>query len=358
MISLKKYIDSNRDELLNSALASYRAALEAMGTSGSQVCPPLGSSLQDSLRNLQKNLSAEVTPTLVEKTEQQVESELRQWGANVSDYLKVKTGEFKEMLIVMAHTVEAVGERDQRYAAQMQEFTTRLESIADLNGITEIRESIIQGAGELRACACKMVEESKQAVLQLKAQVDSYEKRLDDAEKLAGIDPLTGLNNRRTVESAIDRRLAERAIFSILLLDLNEFKNVNDLYGHVAGDDLLAQFAGELKAAFRAIDVVGRWGGDEFIVVLDGTLDDAVRYVDRVRKWVFGNYSLKCQSENTGESEPRKYEVTASIGAAAWKPGDTKTTLLDRADKAMYHEKAACLKSNSMKPALAASRVR
>lgn len=339
VISLKKHIESNRDELLRTALDSYRAAVEAMGTSGLQICPPVSTTLRESLWNLQQNLLiGNVTCSLLRETEQQVDAELRQWGEDVSEYFKGKTSEFKEILIVMARTAEAVGERDQKYANQFQEFTTRIEAIADLHDLSDIRESIIRGAGELRDYARKMVEESRQSVVQLRQQVDSYQTRLDDAEKLAALDPLTGLDNRRNVVVAIERRM-ERGAFCVMVIDLNGFKQVNDTYGHLAGDDLLKQFAEELKATFRAKDVVGRWGGDEFIVVLDGDLDHATRYVERVRKWVFGDYTMKA------DGQPRKLVVTAAIGTTSWTANDTVATLLDRADKSMYEEKLTASRS-------------
>jgi diguanylate cyclase (GGDEF)-like protein len=127
----------------------------------------------------------------------------------------------------------------------------------------------------------------------------------------------------------------KRLPFSVLLLDLNGFKNVNDTYGHAAGDDILRQFAAELRAAFRAPDHVGRWGGDEFLVVVDCGVDHARGHVERVRKWVFGDYRV------TGEGAPRKIRVDASVGVAAWREGETVAEVFARADADMYQEKKA-----------------
>jgi diguanylate cyclase (GGDEF)-like protein len=121
--------------------------------------------------------------------------------------------------------------------------------------------------------------------------------------------------------------------FSIIYIDLNGFKQVNDTYGHLAGDDLLKQFAGELRTAFRTTDMVGRWGGDEFVVIIDGDFREAVTRVARIEKWVDGEYIV------TTESGPRKVKVSAASGVTAWQPGDTPTTVLQRADAAMYEHK-------------------
>jgi diguanylate cyclase (GGDEF)-like protein len=119
----------------------------------------------------------------------------------------------------------------------------------------------------------------------------------------------------------------------VALLDLDGFKNVNDQLGHVAGDDVLRQFAGELKSACRSTDLLGRWGGDEFLVLLDGTITHAEAQMERVSKWVCGSYKL---NRDKGRMVLR---VRASIGLAEFKAPETMNQLLDRADAAMYLNK-------------------
>ena len=118
------------------------------------------------------------------------------------------------------------------------------------------------------------------------------------------------------------------------MLDLNGFKQVNDTYGHEAGDDLLKQFSTELRSASRVTDVVGRWGGDEFIVVLDGKLAEAQAHVERMQKWVFGSYTLHLGTEGP------KIEMNAAIGLVEWQSGETIKDLLARADTLMYKRKS------------------
>jgi len=121
------------------------------------------------------------------------------------------------------------------------------------------------------------------------------------------------------------------------MFDLNGFKRVNDSYGHSAGDDVLKQFATELRSAFRATDDVGRWGGDEFLVVADCGLEDARRQIERVRQWVFGEYVVR------GEGGQHKVKVDASVGAAECKAGEALAEVLARADAEMYRDKKANL---------------
>jgi diguanylate cyclase len=103
-----------------------------------------------------------------------------------------------------------------------------------------------------------MQQESRESVAALQTKVTTYQTKLEEAEQRASRDALTGLDNRQGVESKVLRRIATHQPFCVAMLDLNGFKDVNDLHGHEAGDDLLRQFSSELRSTSRAADVVGR----------------------------------------------------------------------------------------------------
>ena len=336
MISIKKLMEQAGEEAFRAALDSYRAVLHAIGDSGAQACPQVGNTLRENLLNLQAAVAAESSPDVLRQTGLQAETEIAQWGSGAADYFKQRAGEVKELMLILAKTAELTGERDRRYNRQFHEFTVRLEAMADLDDLRLIRDSLMKGAVDLRACAEAMAEESQKSVARLQADVKVYQARLDDAERLAGQDPLTGLDNRRRVESAIEFRISQKKPFSVLLLDLNGFKQLNDTHGHVAADELLKQFSAELKSGFRHTDVVGRFGGDEFIAVLDAGLQEASRHMERICRWVFGDYTIRVGDTN------QKVTLTAAIGAAEWQAGDSLRTLLERADGAMYCHKRKC----------------
>jgi len=306
-----------------------------------QACPPVGSTLRQNLLPLQAAFSTEPTPTLLRETGQKVEAEITQWGCGAADYFKHRAGEIKELMMILARTAELIGERDQRYSRQFEEFTGRLEGMADLHDLAQIRDSLVKSAIDLKACAEAMAAESQQSVARLRADVRVYQERLDEAEELARRDPLTGLDNRRGVESSIESRIRQGRTFSVLILDLNGFKQLNDTCGHLAADEVLKQFSAELKSGFRAADIVGRWGGDEFIVVLDGGRQKANVHLERITRWVFGDYTVR-----VGETS-RKVPVSAAIGVAEWQAGDSMRTLLERADAAMYRDKHGGVKSKA-----------
>jgi two-component system chemotaxis family response regulator WspR len=151
----------------------------------------------------------------------------------------------------------------------------------------------------------------------------------------ASRDALTGLANRRSVETHLDFRVKQGTPFTAIYIDLNGFKKINDTYGHAAGDDLLKQVGGRLRMAFRLTDVIGRWGGDEFVALVNTSSVDVQTGVPRITECMADDFVI---SKNGVQ---HRVIIGAAVGVATWKPGDTATELLRRADFAMYEEKLA-----------------
>ena len=357
MISLKKYLDTElttneasgepngpahregsdpgAKALLPATLAAYRSALLEMGQCSLDASPALGPKLQQGLCRLEENLCAAVTPEAIEATEDNVRQHLRSWGQRTANHQRQQVNEVKEILLVMARTAEAVGQRDQRCARQIDEVTTRLKRIANLEDLTQIRASIEKSASELKTSIDRMTAEGKAALDLLREEVSSYQAKLEAAEEIASCDSLTGLRSRLFVESQIGHRIESGLPFCVSIVDINGFKHVNDDHGHVAGDELLGQFAGKLKSACRSTDLVGRWGGDEFIILLYCGIADARAQIDRQQEWVCGYYTIQ------GSNGTQKLKVDASAGLAEHRAKETMKELLARADAAMYQRKAA-----------------
>ena len=358
MISLKKYIDAaqagsmacdepKEEDLASVTIAAYRSALSAMGSCSLDACPALGRDLKRSLGKLDATLSATVSSKEIGATDRKVCQQLQDWGKRTANYHRRQTGEVKELLIVMVRTAESLGERDLRCAGQINEVTTRLGTIASLEDLTQIRSSIVKSAAELKTSIDRMMAESKAAVDELRAQVSTYQVRLEEAEQIASRDALTGLSSRLCVERQIERRIATGAVFCVALIDIDGFKRTNDLHGHLMGDELLKQFATELRSACRAMDVIGRWGGDEFLLIFDCALPEAQARAERLRKWICGSYTLE------GRQGEIKLQVHASVGLALRENDETMNELIERADAAMYAEKELARRKRS-EPSLVA----
>jgi two-component system chemotaxis response regulator CheY len=270
----------------------------------------------------------------IARTGKEVGDHLRGWGMRADKHYKQKAGEVKELLMVMAYTGESFAARDRRCAGQLNDVIKRLESIASLEDVTEIRASVETSAGELKASVERMTLEGKEAIEHLAEQVTDYRARLEEAEEAACCDPTTGLHNRVWVEGQIACRIASGARFCVAIVDIDGFKKVNDDYGHPAGDQLLRQFAAELQSANRSTDAIGRWGGDEFILVLDSQAPEAPAQIDRLAVRICKRYTIEAGGG------VRELTVNASIGLAEYIPGETVKAMLARADEAMYERKA------------------
>ncbi|GBL10686.1 response regulator PleD [Microcystis aeruginosa Sj] len=155
-------------------------------------------------------------------------------------------------------------------------------------------------------------------------------------EKLVITDSLTGVNNRREIlalgEKEFQRCRRYHRYFSVLVIDIDHFKHINDTFGHILGDKTLITVAGAIKNCLRQVDSFGRFGGEEFVAILPETnLQDAATTAQRI-----------CQVINqlNIEIDRQKVRVTASIGVATFSPEDNNLeAVIERADHAMFAAK-------------------
>ena len=157
-------------------------------------------------------------------------------------------------------------------------------------------------------------------------------------QQLVTVDPLTGLENCRSIMifTELQIKLAQRykSFFSILLIDLDYFKKINDTYGHLIGDEILKNIAKILKYVLRNVDHIGRFGGEEFIVILPNTnLKNAVVTAEKVREAI-ANFKHNI--------EEQIIQATVSIGIASYNPlDDDVNQIIERADQALYKAKSS-----------------
>lgn len=167
----------------------------------------------------------------------------------------------------------------------------------------------------------------------VKDQLARVRATADEMTELAHTDLLTQLANRRRLEDVLDARLLDakryQRTLSVLLLDIDAFKQINDRYGHLTGDRVLQETATILEPELRANDVLGRWGGEEFLVVAPETPSSPAEQIAERCRTVISDHRF------TGID----HAVTVSIGVATYQPGDHARDLVKRADDALYAAK-------------------
>lgn len=178
--------------------------------------------------------------------------------------------------------------------------------------------------------------EDRKNLRELERLLQEREAALGQVQLEAHTDSLTGLFNRRVFDEKLSRRVSERrrrrSPVSLLMVDVDYFKQINDEFGHQVGDDVLKQFAQLLLTSVRELDIVTRYGGEEFAIILHATnLQEAAVVAERIR------HTMEKQKWATHN---RKFLLTVSAGVAEIQPGDDVDSVLQRADQALYAAKS------------------
>lgn len=193
-------------------------------------------------------------------------------------------------------------------------------SLIDLPAITEKFNS-------LQADMSNEINRANETINKLTQEVEAL-------EKSSTLDSLTKIYNRRALDQYLQQIcIAENFTneMHLLMLDIDDFKKINDAYGHLAGDKVLIYLANMLRKTLRDGDKVFRYGGEEFIIVLNRVQNDAcLEIAQRI---------LKLVSSNRLIYKGKSLNITVSIGATKYKKGDRPDTIIERADRALYKSK-------------------
>jgi diguanylate cyclase len=180
----------------------------------------------------------------------------------------------------------------------------------------------------------------KKSLEQSKSQIDKLRSHLAEAQEVSMRDPLTSLSNRRRFDDSLARELADArqhgTTLCLVLADIDNFKKVNDLFGHTIGDEILKMFSRVLEDNVCARDTVARYGGEEFAIILPETEVERARQItERMRSQLEGmQLALNASGRQIGK-------ITASFGIAELSLGDDVGTLVQRADEKLYQAKLA-----------------
>ena len=332
MISLKRYLYGQPD-IEEPLLDRYSELLLDIAQCADRAVPNLEIDLTSKMNGLKRELDSKASTESVVRVHEKARAELDGWADAALAHHQGIERELREMVKVISAAAESVQGRDAKYAKEITDLSVRLSSIAEEKELAPMRRSIVESTRALKDCVTRMAAESKASVKQLTAEMREYRARLEEAERVSETDALTNVSNRRAFERHLEGRIAERKPFCIAVLDLNGFKSVNDRFGHLAGDDLLKQFAAELKARFTETEMVARWGGDEFVIVMAGGLSHAQARIERMRKWSLGDYQIRHKERTV------TVFVNAAIGIAEWDGREKGLDLLARADREVYRAK-------------------
>lgn len=242
-----------------------------------------------------------------------------------------------EMLTILNHVIDSMTGA----AGTTRQRTDRLDQHLGMMRECRDPQQALQIAADILGEAQALVAESRGLESDLRSsakKVDRLREELLHARREAATDALTGLSNRRAFDHELAKLMkrcgdAERR-FSLIMMDVDHFKDVNDRHGHLIGDRVLRQLAHQVGSRTRSGDTVARYGGEEFAILLPDTrLEDAAQIAEHIRE---GIGKLNMRRTDTGTPIGT---VTASFGVAEFHREETAQEFISRADAALYSAK-------------------
>lgn len=322
--------EPQRDGFSDVALDCYLAAIQDIAEAVRSISPEIGAACHEQLIRLRARLPFKSNVQTLEETRSALHHELETFAERARRYNNARAQGVTDTLAMLAHNENSLSARNNRFVEQLTEFADRMEQVArsgDLAGFAE-------RAAELRVFVKSMEQDSREALTRLLEKMAEFQNKVREAESLASLDPLTGVANRREFDRQLAARIAADRDFCMLLFDLDQFKAVNDRFGHLCGDQILKQLGARLSGQVRARDFVCRWGGDEFVAILECGLSNAVARSRQITQLLSGPYRV------TVEGRDKRIDIRISCGVAERVAGETPEQLFRRVDDSLYRQKS------------------
>ncbi len=239
----------------------------------------------------------------------------------------------EEISQIMA-TIDSTRGSMSTYSDDLSRANNQLGSMQDLSELHTVVEDLVQSTR-------KTLQTNQALETRLQAsrnEISELQQNLEAVRTESLTDPLTSLANRKYFDSTLEKSIADAHAtgepLSLIMADVDHFKQFNDKYGHLTGDQVLRLVALSVKQNVKGQDIAARYGGEEFAIVLPTTaLRQALTVGDHIRRAVMMKELVK---RSTGENLGR---VTVSVGIASCRPGDTASSLIERADMCLYAAK-------------------
>ncbi len=254
--------------------------------------------------------------------------------------MTISTQENAEPSPDLADDMESTISKNQQVGVVLDLLATELLDMEEKEGIEPLRDRMKELVGKLKDSQGDLLGNMKATIdFITNAAGDRHklDQELKRVRKLSMTDELTGLPNRRAfldrLENELGRVKRHHEPLSLVLIDLDDFKKVNDTYGHTVGDHVLKCYAEDVFSLFRQYDLVARYGGEEFAVLspntdMDGAICSLGKAMDRIK-------SLRCEFNGDSVMVP-----SFSAGIAVYRDGENIDAFIDRADQALYRAKS------------------
>jgi diguanylate cyclase len=246
----------------------------------------------------------------------------------------------KNMMVTFIDRLGAVAASTSTYHQKMDQYVHKISDAKGIPELNRILQDVMQDTRIAQTEALRSRDEmlaAKQEVQDAETRIQELEGKLAELSELVREDQLTGSLNRRGLDEVFEREVSRserrKAPLCIAMLDLDDFKKLNDTHGHTAGDHALIHLVKVVKDTLRTMDVIARFGGEEFMIVLPETpLEDAIQTVTRVQRELTKQIFLY---------NNQRLLITFSAGVALYATGESQESIIKRADEALYRAKKA-----------------
>lgn len=246
----------------------------------------------------------------------------------------------KNLMLTFVERLGAMASTTDSYYQTISNFSKKVNQAADIGDLNSALISIMDATREAQKEAIVSRDNmvyAKQEVQKAEERISALEAELVQMSELVREDHLTGSLNRRGLDESLEREI-HRAVryeapLCIALLDLDDFKSINDTHGHATGDEVLVHLVNVIKDTLRKLDIIARFGGEEFMILLPETpAEEAIQIITRVQR----ELTKRIFMHNN-----RNLLITFSAGVALLQPNETQQEILSRADMALYKAKVA-----------------
>jgi diguanylate cyclase len=317
------YASSALDLLRRSEIPPYPQFYELLYTYSTGVNPTLNNKLNAIFRNGEAP-SANLAESLYNEF----------LKPDASDRMNDVSQRMNARIEAVHEAIDAAMTTANAYSGSLQSASGDLERDMSVAAMKNL-------AGKLLHETRQMQETNQALEKKLEASredIAALQRDLDDVRRESLLDPLTKIPNRKSFDQGMEQAIADASAgetpLCLMLVDIDHFKTFNDTYGHQTGDQVLRLVAMTLTSNIKGKDLAARYGGEEFVAILPSAdLEGAVIVAENIRRAIQAKELLK---RSTNEKLGR---ITASFGVAAYRPGDTPTTLIERADRCLYAAK-------------------
>jgi diguanylate cyclase len=338
-------VEGLETELQNAAaqnaflLASFKALLEFIKDFSLDIEEIQSDAFKENVDSISNHFSKERKLRRLQSSFTKNKKMIAAFIERQKQYLEDREYELKDIIDLLTKAMVELDSDAQEYNQKILKQSEKIERITHLDDIKKIKQALAQEIEQIRETVKEKQTQDLAKLEKLSKQVTTLNVQLKTAREESLTDGLTGINNRKAFDQYLQQLVAQntksKRHFSVLLLDIDDFKKVNDSHGHQIGDRVILAVVNKCRQSIRNEDFMARYGGEEFVIILPGASHrDAVKKAEHICNTI-GSTRYSLEDVKPGQT----LSVTVSIGVSRFRKSDTITDVLKRADKALYRAK-------------------